>query len=201
MPEKSALTLSNSYGSVILPELSGKLNIKNSFGSLTTKALLNPDNTITVRYGSADIESLVGSDLKVAYGSLDLKSANKLNAEISYSPAKIGTINNTGIINLHYGTGLQIDNLGKNLKSLSVKAQYAPVKLGSLTNDNADFDVTVQYGGFNYDNGVSVTSKSPDDGSNYRWNYTQNYKGHIGKGSADKLITIKSSYSSVKFDQ
>ena len=199
MPAKSALTISNTYGAIILPELSGKLNINNSWGNFTAKALTNPDNAINVKYGSADIESLTGSDLKVSFGSLNLVSADRLTAELSYSPAKIGTINTSGTISLHFGEGLQISNLGKSLKTLSVNSSYAPIKLGSLNNDNADFDVTVHNGGFSYDNGVNVTSKSPDDSQ--RWSSTQNYKGKIGKGNSDKVITIKSTFSSVKFDQ
>lgn len=200
MPAKSALTIANSYGGIILPELYGKLDIKNTYGSLSAKALTNPGNVINIRYGDANIESLTSGDLKLAYGSLNLESADKLNAEISYSPAKIGTISTSGNINVHYGDGVQIVNLGKNLKTLQVNAQYAPVKLSSLTNDNADFDVTVRYGGFTYDNGINVTAKTPGD-DDRRWSSTQTYKGHIGKGNSDKVITIKSNYSSVKFDQ
>ncbi|QKJ32722.1 hypothetical protein HQ865_24160 [Mucilaginibacter mali] len=200
MPAKNALTIANSYGAIVLPELSGKLDIKNSFGSLTTKALTNPANVINIRYGDANIESLTSADVKLAYGSLDLQSADKLNAEFSYSPAKIGTISTSGNITVRSGDGVQITNLGKNLKTLQVNAQYAPVKLSSLTNDNADFDVTVRYGAFTYNNGVNVTSKSPGE-DDRRWTTTQTYKGHIGKGNSDKVIVIKSNYSSVKFDQ
>ena len=200
MPAKSSLSLTNSYGAVILPQLSGKVTLRNSWGNLTAKALTNPDNDIVVRYGAADIESLVGSDLKVSYGSLNLQSADRLNADISSSPAKIGTISTSGTINVRYGDGLQIVNLGKGLKTLSVNSSFAPVKLSSLSNDNADFDVTVHNGGFSYDNGISVISKSPSD-DQHRWSTTQTYKGHVGKGSSDKVITIKSNYSSVKFDQ
>lgn len=200
MPAKSALTIANSYGAIVLPELYGKLDIKNTYGSLTTKALTNPANVINVRYGDANIESLTGADIKLAYGSLALQSADKLNADFSYSPAKIGTISTSGTINVRSGDGVQITNLGKNLKTLQVNSQYAPVKLGSLTNDNADFDVTVRYGAFTYDNGVNVTTKTPGD-EDRRWTSTQTYKGHIGKGNSDKVIIIKSNYSSVKFDQ
>ncbi len=200
MPAKSALTLSNSYGAIILPELSGKVMVKNSYGSLTSKALTNTSNTIDVRYGAADIESIGGGDVNISYGSLNLLSADRLNAVIRYSPAKIGKLSTSGVIDLHYGNGLQIGNLDKNLKTLSVTSSYAPIMLNSLTNDNANFDVTVHYAGFNYNNGVTVTSKSPDD-NNGRWSSTQTYKGHIGKGSTEKVITIKSNYGSVKFDQ
>lgn len=199
MPAKNPLTISNTFGAIVLPDLSGKINIKNSYGSLTTKALTNTGNVINIAWGAANIESLTGSDLNVSYGSLNLQSADKLNADIRYSPAKIGKLSTSGTINLRYGDGLQIVNLDKNLKNLSVNSSFAPIKLSSLNNDNADFDVTVRNGDFSYDNGINVTSKTPEDEKS--WSTTKTYKGHIGKGNSDKLIVIKSNYSNVKFDQ
>jgi hypothetical protein len=200
MPAKNSLTVTNKYGSTILPNLNGKLIINNSYGGLTAKSLTNSGNVINVKYGNADIESLVGSDLDVAYGSLNLQSADKLNVDVSYGSAKIGRITTSGTINIKYG-GLQINDMDKNLKNLSVNSSYTPVKLGSMSNANADFDVSVHMGGFSYsDNTVNVTSKTPDD-NKHGWSSTQTYKGHIGKGSNDKLIIIKANYGSVKFDQ
>jgi hypothetical protein len=198
MPAKSPLTITNRYGGTVLPDLYGKLNINNSYGNLSAKSLTNAANVISVKYGSADIENLVGSDLDVAYGNLNLTSADKLNADVSYGSAKIGKLNASGTINVKYG-GLQIIGLDKALKSLSVNSSYSPVKLGAL--GNADFDVTVHYGGFTYDDGsVNVVTKTPTD-DNRSWTSTKTYKGHVGKGSNDKVIVIKSNYSSVKFDQ
>jgi len=198
MPAKSPLTITNRYGGTVLPDLYGKLNITNSYGNLSAKSLTNAGNVISIKYGSADIENLVGSDLDVAYGNLNLASADKLNADVSYGSAKIGKLNASGVINVKYG-GLQIIGLDKSLKNLSVNSSYSPVKLGAV--GNADFDVTVHYGGFTYDDGnVNVTSKTPADDAK-SWTSTKNYKGHVGKGNSDKVITIKSTYSSVKFDQ
>ena len=45
--------------------------------------------------------------------------------------------------------GLQIGDIDKNMKTLSINSSYAPVKLGSLNGyENADFDVTTHYGRF-----------------------------------------------------
>lgn len=198
MPSKSALSITNHYGGTVLPDMNGRVTINSSYGSLVAKALTNTGNVINVKYGSADIESLIGSDLDVAYGSLNLQSADKLNADVSYGSAKIGRISTTGVINVKYG-GLQISDLGRGLKNLSVNSSYSPVKLGSLANTNADFDVTIRLGGFSYDNGVNVISTTPDDAHGY--STTKTYKGHIGKGNSDNLVVIKANYGSVKFDQ
>ncbi|MES2428689.1 MAG: hypothetical protein V4560_17025 [Bacteroidota bacterium] len=200
MPAKSALTINNRYGIVSLPSLGGKLNINNTYGGLIAKDLTNTGNVIVVRYGDANIGSLTGSDISVAYGSLALESADNLNATISYSPAKIGKLNSSGTINLRYGDGLVINDLGKQLKTLTVNSSYAPVKLGSMADTNADFDVTVHNSDFMYNNAVNVTSTTPDKERGYT--STKTYKGHVGKGNADKLIVIKANYGGgVKFEQ
>lgn len=200
MPVKSSLNITNKYGSTSLPDLDGKLNIDNSYGSLVAKALSHAGNQIKVKYGSASIGSLNGSDLDVAYGSLDLGDCNKLNADVSYGSAKIGRITTSGNINLKFGGGLNINEVDKNVKSLSVNSSYSSVKLGISSEQNADFDVTVHYGSFNYgDHDVNITSKTPADGER-GFNPTKNYKGHLGKGTSEKTITINSNYGSVKFD-
>lgn len=198
MPVNSALSISNKYGSVNLPDLDGKLNIKNSYGGLVAKTLTNTDNVIVVNYGDANISSMSGSQVNVAYGSLALDECNNLNATVKYSPIKIGKLNTSGVIDVKYGGGLVINDLGKGLKTLEINSSYTPVKLGSISATNADFDVTTHYGEFSYDNTTSITSKTPDNERGY--SSTKNYKGHVGKGSSDKVITIKSSYGSVKFD-
>lgn len=198
MPAKNPLTISNAYGAIVLPELSGKVTINNDYGNLTSKALSNADNSIVIYYGNADIQSFSGSNLQISYGSLNLQWVDKLNADISYSQVRIGKISTSANINMSYGDGLQIASLDKNLKNLSVNSSYAPVKIGKLNNDDANFDVAVYGGGFSYDDSVNILSKT-SSGNN--WSMTHNYKGHIGKGNDDRLIVIRSRYSSVKFDQ
>ncbi|MEO3403056.1 hypothetical protein AAFN85_04080 [Mucilaginibacter sp. CAU 1740] len=200
MPAKNPLNVSNKYGSTELPDLSGKLNISNSYGSLRAKALTHPASQIRVRYGSATIETLTGSDLDVAYGSLSLGDCDKINADVSYGSAKIGKITTSGNINVKFSGALNIGEVDKNVKSLSVNSSYSSVKLGVSDAQNADFDITVRYGSFNYNgHDVNITSKTPADGER-GYNPTKTYKGHLGKGNSDKTITISTSYGSVSFD-
>ncbi|MBB6112799.1 hypothetical protein HDF23_005582 [Mucilaginibacter lappiensis] len=200
MPSRNPLNVSNKYGATSLPDLDGKLVINNSYGSLVAKVLSNPGNQITVKYGSATIGSLNGSDLDVAYGSLNLGECNKLNADISYSSAKIGRLTTSGNINVKFSGNLNINEVDKNVKNLAVNSSYSSVKLGISNEQNADFDVTVRYGSFNYGgHDINITSKSPAD-NDRGYNPTKNYKGHLGKGSNDKTITINTSYGSVSFD-
>lgn len=200
MPAKNPLTITNKYGSTELPDLGGKLTINNSYGSLRAKALTHPASQIRVRYGSATIETLTGSNLDVAYGSLNLGDCDKINADVSYGSAKIGRITTSGNINVKFSGALNIAEVDKNVKSLSVNSSYSSVKLGVSDAQNADFDITVRYGSFNYNgHDVNITSKTPADGER-GFNPTKTYKGHLGKGNSDKTITISTSYGSVSFD-
>ena len=200
LPSKNALSITNRFGTTTLPDFDGKLTINNSYGTFTAKKLSNPANDITAKFINTNIENLNGSNLKVDYGTLELGTCDNLNAEIKFSPAKIALLKTSGNINLHYGGGLKIAALDKGFKSLSVSSDFASVTLGLPGEPNLNFDVSVRYGGFNYgSHPVSITEKTPDD-SQRGWNSTQTYKGHIGKGDADKTISIKTNYSSVKFD-
>jgi len=199
MPAKSQLQISNRYGATVLPDLQGKLIIDNSYGSLTGKNLSNPANEIKIRYGSANIENLGSSNLTVSYGSLNLGEADKLNADVSYSSAKIGKLTTSATINVRYSGGLQIADVDKNMRNLSVNSSYSTVKLGLPENENADIDVTVRYGSFNYGSrSVSLVNQGQDDDRHYT--STKVYKGKLGKGDSNKVITIKSNYGSVRFD-
>jgi hypothetical protein len=199
MPAKNNLAVSNSYGSTSLPDLYGKVTINQAYGAFAAKTLSNPANDIDVKYGSATIEGLNGSDLNVAYGSLNLNECERLNANISYSGAKIGSIKTSGNINVKYSGGLNIATIDKNLKNLVVNSSYSGVKLGVSEPLNVDFDVTVHYGSFNYDNDVvNVVDKSPSD-EERGYNPTKNFKGKLGKGSSGTIV-IKSNYGNVKFE-
>jgi len=111
----------------------------------------------------------------------------------------LGKLGTSGNINMRYGGGLQIADVGRGLKNLTVNSTYSGVKLGLGNDMNADFNVTVKYGSFNYNNHAVNITQTP--GSNRRgWSPTQNYIGHLGKGDADKLISISTTYGSVKFE-
>jgi hypothetical protein len=199
LPAKNALTVSNSYGGIILPNLAGKVTIYSAYGSFSAKDLTGPSD-IKVKYGSANMGSLGNSNLEVSYGSLELGSVDVLQSDISYSSAYIGKLRTSGRINLKYSGGLKIADVDRNLTILDVHASYSNVNIGLSGDENANFDVTTHYGGFDHgDHNVTVTSKSPSDDERGP-HFTYNYKGRLGKGSDEKNISISTSYGSVKFE-
>lgn len=201
MPTRNALDISNQWGIIELPDFEGKVVINCSYTNLIAQSLSNTAE-IHINNGDAKIAKLQKSDLNISYGNLNLGSADRLNAVVNFSSAKIGKINTYGVINMQYGTGLQIDDLDKNIKNLSVNSSFSNVKLGLSDNKNANFNVTVRNGSFSYSNpAINMTAKNPGDSTanSGQWQPAQNYSGQVGKGSTTKIIKINSSYGSVRF--
>jgi hypothetical protein len=202
MPTRNALDISNQWGIIELPDFEGKVVINCSYTNLIAQSLSNTAE-IHINNGDAKIAKLKKSDLNISYGNLSLGSADKLTAVVNFSSAKIGKINTSGVINMQYGTGLQIDDLDKNMKNLSVNSSFSNVKLGLSDTKNANFNVTVRNGSFSYNNpAINMATKNPSDSTanSGQMRPAQNYRGQVGKGSTTKIIKINSSYGSVKFN-
>lgn len=201
MPAKNPLEINNRYGSIELDDFSGPVNINSSYGSLSSGKLDNPANQVKVSYGSATMQDYSNGNLSVSYGGLKLAHADKINASINYTNARITKLTNGGSFDLSYNGGFKIDEVDKNVKNLIINSSYSGVTLGIDESANFDFDVTVSYAGFNYSpDKFDLTNQLTDAnaGKAKVWNPTKNYKGHVGKGS-DSRIIIKSNYGAVRF--
>jgi hypothetical protein len=199
MPAKNELVIRNRYGAVSLPDLYGKVTVDCSYGSLRAGSLTN-ESAIRVKYGNADIGNLGATSIDLSYGNLSLGAAGKIEANVSYSGVNIGKLRETGAFNMRYGGGLKIEDLDKAVSRLAINSTYSSVNIGLSGDENASFDVTVHYGDFNYhDHTVTITDKSPGDNDRGP-HLTKSYKGYLGKGSADKSISINANYGSVQFD-
>ena len=200
MPAKTDLNVEQSYGSIDLPDLDGKVRIHTSYGSTSVQNLSNPACEIAGSYGSLKVGTMNGGRLSFSYGSVDMDEVTNLKADLDYGSFKLGKLKGSGDFDLSYEGGFKIDNVESSLKRLNINTSYSGASLGLSPNSNFDFDVTVSYGGFNYDDDkTTVTSKNPPDGSRHIGT-TRNYKGHVGKGNSDAKVTINTSYGGVRFD-
>ncbi|MEO3406236.1 hypothetical protein AAFN85_20145 [Mucilaginibacter sp. CAU 1740] len=200
MPAKNSLNISNSYGNVILPDFNGRLLLKSTYSSLKAQRLNNPLNQVKVSFGNASIESFSGSKLEISYGSLDLMEGDDLNATISYGQARIGKLYSSANISVRFGKELNIGGLDKKLKSLNITSDYTAVKLGNVTQMNASYDVTTNYGILKTDDpSLKILAKLADNSSDL--NSAKNYKGQLGKGNASCNIVITSKFGFVSFNK
>jgi hypothetical protein len=203
MPAKNALSITNRFGDVTVPDLSGKLSFDLKFTNLTAKDLSNPLNEINMKFGDANIGNLNSDEFNISYGTAKIGTADKLKAKVSFAGLDVDRLTSSGDITLKYtrgDTGFKVGELDKNLKSLNIDASFSKVVLNPK--DNFNFDISTKMGGFSYDDSsVSVTNTTDTNGEHKYYNPNKTYKGHAGKGGSAKTVTIKSNFTSIKFDQ
>ena len=200
MPAGNPVDIENRFGSVVLPDLSGKAIIKVSYGALNAGSLLNSQNDVTVKFGDADIENFNSGAIEIDYGKLKMGTVNNISADIKFSSISIDRLKGSADVNLKYGDGFRIDAIDKTVKSINVDAQFSKIYLDFKQLANFNFDVTTKFGSFNLDeNRMKVTSKTPSDEAK-GWSSTQNYKGYVGSNGSSNKITINASYTGVSFN-
>ncbi len=214
MPKTNALTVRNKFGNTNIPMFQAPLTVMNKFGNFSATDLSGRQNDIDVSYGNADIRNLEQGKLDIAYSNLDLVKANvldlsnkfgklnigevgRLNAVISYSGAKIGTLRQSGKIKLSFSGGFRIDQMPKSADDVDINASYSSVTVPSM--EEGDFDVTVSYGSFHHTNPNIRFTLQPSDNDGRRGpQMTKQYAGQVGRGTGTK-VRIVSKFGDVSF--
>ncbi len=216
MPKQNALTVRNRFGNTSIPSFQAHLTVHNRYGNFVAEELTGRQNDIDVAYGKANIGTLDQGKLAIAYATLDLLRANvliltnkfgkmsigdvgRLDADINYSGAKIGTLRESGKIKLDFSGGFRIDQLSKTADNIDIQAAYSSVALPMDSRNDCNFDVTVSYGNFNYGSGSEMHFKTQPDDSNRRGpKLTKQYVGKVGNGSGIK-VRVVSKFGNVNF--
>ncbi len=217
MPRQNALSVRNRFGNTSIPSFYAPLTVYNRYGNFNADDLTNRQNDIDVAYGQATIRTLDQGKVDIAYGSLDLDRVNaltlvnkfgklrlgevgRLSADIDYSSATIGLLRESARIKLSFSGGFRIEQLPKTVDNLDIQASYSSVSLPIDSNADADFDVTVSYGNFNYSSGPAFhLSTNPEDKNNHAGvKMTKQYIGKIGRGTGTK-VRIVSKFGNVSF--
>jgi len=203
MPAGNAIDINNQFGSVILPDLSGKATIKVQFGNLIAQHLSNTQNDITINFtqgNTSTIEFFNGGKLKVQYSKFKAGTLNNVDADFGFSNIDIDRLKGSADVSVKYGNGINIAGIDKSVKNININSQFAKVNLDFKDSDDFTFDVTSKMSGFdNNSSRAKVTSKSPSD-EERGWSSTKNYKGYIGKNNSDSRIVINASFGRVSFN-
>jgi hypothetical protein len=199
MPAKTDLEVEQSYGSINLPNLDGRVKISSSYTSVVAQNLSNTGNVIDGSYGNLKMGYLNGGKLDFSYGNVDMAECNNIKADLSYGSFKLGRLKGTADLDLSYVGGFKIGEMAASVKRLNINSSYSGITVGLAGNSSFDFDITVSNSGFNYnDDKVNVTSKTPSDSRHY--SSTRNYRGHVGKAGSDARVSVNSSYGGVHFE-
>lgn len=140
LPSNVALSASQQYGNLEMPDFSGPTALKVQYGKLITGDLSNVNNFISAQYTSVDLKDVNKATIKQQYGSgLTIASIGDINLNAQYATVRIGDIKRNANIRQQYGSGLSIESVG----NLDLDAQYASVKIGTV---RGEAGIRVQYG-------------------------------------------------------
>lgn len=227
LPITNNVDLNNDYGSILLGTLQGHATINCDYGKITTKELLADNNNISFDYtNNSYFEYIKSGKINADYSGFTVAKAKNLDIVADYTNSVVEIAENV-IYNCDYGS-LRVNNvnnfsgngdyltvvLGDVYKNVQIKADYGSIKIGKMTknagnvfidsdyvgikigidsNYNFDFEIDLDYGSLNGDNDFEFNMKNERSTSKY-------YKGYKNTKNSGNLITIKSDYGSVSFD-
>ncbi|WP_336129173.1 hypothetical protein [Mesoflavibacter sp. CH_XMU1422-2] len=228
IPITNNVDLNNDYGSILLGTLQGHATINCDYGKITTKELLADNNNISFDYTNncyfeyiksgkinADysgftvakakkidiVADYTNSLVEIAedvsyncdYGSLRVNNVNNFSGNGDYLTVVLGDVYKNVNIEADYGS-IKIGKMTKNAGNVSIDSDYVGIKIGIDNDYSFDFEIDLDYGGLNGDDdSFEFNMKSERSTSKY-------YKGYKNTKNSGNLITIKSDYGSVSFD-
>lgn len=194
------------YGKINLANLNGNNNkVQIGYCSKSTIEFLK-NGSVTSKYSGlrmervskidlisdySEIEIIEGNDIKYnsKYGSVKIDKVNSLDANGNYLTIDIGSVFNQLKLNTKY-SNVSIDAVQPKANNITIAAGYTGVNIGFQSNYFFDFNVSVKYADFKYDNELNVNSKEET-------NYTKTISGFYKK-KGENRITVTSDYGNVK---
>ena len=174
MPSSNPLKITNQFGSTILPDYNGEVDLTNSFCSFITGNLTNV-KSIDVESVTAKIESITNGSVKIRSSLADigkLSGAVKLDVGISNNATKI--------------------NIDKSLISLDATVSYSTLILKPVGDLPASYNVSTSFGSFR---NRTNTKFDWDDNDNFDSNRGMNlnliYTGKSGSGNIPVKVQCK----------
>lgn len=194
------------YGKINLAKLNGNSNtIQISYCSNSTIESLK-NGTISARYSGlkmeevnkvdlsseySEIEIVEGNDVKYSsrYGSVKIKKLNSLEGNGNYLTIYVGSLSNQLKLNTKY-SNITIDAIQAKANNVNILSAYSGVDVGFQPNYFFDFDISVKYGDFKYDNELNVNSREET-------NTSKKFSGFYKKKGGNR-VSITSDYGNVK---
>ncbi|MCJ0741692.1 hypothetical protein [Pedobacter montanisoli] len=196
MPASNALTLSQQYGNVEMPDYNGATSIKVQYGNLVTGNLNSNNNYISIQYGKADLQNVNTGKFKFQYGGgVKIGNVDELELEAQYTSVDVKSVKKTANVKAQYGRGVTIGSIG----GLSLTAQYTTVNVGKL---NGIFTGKLQYGKLNIDEieGASKTINVDAQYTTVNLGFAANFNGDFNVNTAYSGFSYGSNVSARKLN-
>lgn len=225
MPMAIALKLKNSFGETYLADFSGELDLDVSYGELKADRLTGKSNVrisfgdgeidlmksgnLTIKYSDVEIEELDNVKFEQGYSDVSIERANSLDLNCKYGDVSIGELvnvignvdfseftvdklYNSMELETSYSGGFKVTEVSKDFKKIQLKGKFGSFKIGLEKGSNATFETSLKFCDLNY-SGIDL-----DFNYKVKEDFKSEYKGKIGNGSGGK-ISVTSSYGDVKF--
>lgn len=193
------------YGKIALDRLSGNSNnIQVEYCSNSTISFLK-NASITAKYSNLKIGEVTKLDLASdytdvdiqesdvvkyisKYGNIKIQNVKSLDATGNYLTLKVGELSNTLKLSTKY-SNVTIGTINAKANNVNIAASYTGLNIGFDANYAFDFNVTVKYANFKYDNELEINSK--EDSNNLK-----KYIGFYKKRGVNN-VSIISDYGNV----
>ena len=143
-------------------------------------------------YSKVKVNKTFDIHFNTDYGSITIDTAENVSGNSDYTSMGFGTIKKNLEIDTEYGS-LRVKELSKSFENVKITSEYAGIKIGIEEGANFDFEIDLQYAGFNRN------AKSLDIFKSISKSSKKYYEGIYGKGSKNSRIKIYSQYGSVTF--
>ena len=175
MPANNPLEIKNEFGSTIIPDYRGEIELTSKFGKLTTGNLPNV-KTIDVEFGKARFQNLTDGAITIKYSKAEFA---KLSGKIK--------------LNMEFCNSI-VMNVDNSLTGLDVKTSYSNINLKPSTDLSASFNISTSFGTLK--NRTAIKFDGDDDDKDGRGpKFDHQYNGKSGNGGTP--IKINTSFGNV----
>ena len=175
MPSSNPLKITNEFGSTVLPDYKGEVDLTNKFCSFTTGNLSNV-KSINIESVTAKIESITNGSVKIRSSLVDigkLSGAVKLDVGISNNATKI--------------------NVDNSLLRLDASVSYATLILKPVGDLSASYNISTSFGSFrNRTNTKFDWNDNNDFSGNREMDLNLIYTGKSGSGDIPVKVQCNS---------
>jgi hypothetical protein len=178
MPASLALDLTNKFGKSFVPDLTGKVDIQQSFGALTA-GKLSQAGKIDVSFSAVTVEGAVNGRFKISF-TKELAVLKNLSGDID--------------VNIqHCKTGGGVVIYADNTSSLTVNAQHSDVAVVLPKDASASFTADTNFGSFENTSSFRFLVDGDEDNDRRGPKFDHNYKSTLGGGK--NSIKLKGSFT------
>jgi len=168
---------------------SGKINADYSGFTLEKVGKLD----ITADYSRSEVTEASSISYNCAYGKLHVGSVGNVVGRGDYIPLKIQKLSGGLDVDSDYGS-ITVERITSEGGDVTIRSDYAGIKLGFDSGYNFDFDIDLSYAGLRGEDHVNVEHTSKKSSK-------KTYRGYHGSKGSGNSVNINSDYGSVTFRQ